>query len=153
MVPPMAAHFAKMCRPFAQNVVVYTNGSKETEDAMRPILKDYSDIFIDSRTIKRLVPGSGGGSPAIELDSGSTCELVEHGFFAHQPKATPNIDFASKLNLKLSATGREIEIAMPFHETNVRGCFAAGDISTMFRAVAGAVSAGAACSGGIVSQL
>ncbi|CAI6337021.1 unnamed protein product [Periconia digitata] len=153
MVPPMAAHFAKMSRPFARKVILYTNGSKEVAEALAPMVQEYSDITIDSRTIKRLVPGLNGAHPAIELDTGSTCELIEHGFFAHQPRATVNIDYARKLNLKLSETGTAVATSVPFHETNVRGCFAAGDISTMFRAVAGAVSAGAACSGGIVSQL
>jgi len=153
MVPPMAAHFAKMCRPFARKVTLYTNGSIGTAEALAELVKGYPDIDIDSRSIKRLIPGSNGSQPAIELENGDSCEVVTHGFFAHQPKASPNIDFARKLNLKLSDTGREIAVTMPFHETSVRGCFAAGDISTMFRAVAGAVAAGVACSGGIVSQL
>lgn len=100
-----------------------------------------------------MIPGSDGGQPAIELDNGDSSEVVNHGFFAHQPTASPNIEFARKLNLKLSETGRELAVTMPFHETSVSGCFAAGDIATAFRVVAGAVSAGVACSGGIVGQL
>lgn len=153
MVPPMAAHFAKMSRPFARKVIIYTNGSKIVAEALAPLIQGVPDIEVDSRSIKRLIPGLQGREPAIELDNGNSSETVSHSFFAHQPTPSPNIDFARKLNLKLSETGREIAVTLPFYETSVRGCFASGDIATPFRAVAGAVAAGVACSGGIVSQL
>lgn len=154
MVPPMAAHFAKMCRPFARKVILYTNGSLSIAEALLPLVQAYPDIEIDSRKIKKLIPGSKSGEhPAIELENGNHSEVITHGFFAHQPAASPNIDFARKLNLKLSETGRELAVTAPFYETNVSGCFAAGDIATAIRTVAGSVAGGVACSGGIVGQL
>ncbi|KAI9644110.1 hypothetical protein NHQ30_007463 [Ciborinia camelliae] len=146
MASPMSIHFAKLATQFAEQVTIYTNNSTALAESFKPALANNPNISIDNRSIKALITGGPVKGPSIVFDSD---EVAEHAFFAHQPKVSPNIDFAKGLGLTLSDSGTEIKTTAPFYETDVKGCFAVGDNSVMFRTVIMAMAAGTSAASGV----
>ncbi|KAF7905247.1 uncharacterized protein EAF01_005768 [Botrytis porri] len=80
---------------------------------------------IDTRKIQRLVD-NGGSSVIIHFSDGSE---KEEAFLVHNPKTTVQGSFIKQLGLDLSPAG-DFLAPPPFHQTSVRGVFAAGDCIT-----------------------
>jgi len=129
---PMFSHLALMTFTFdAPSVTIYSNGSPydtpEASAALKTVLA--RGCRLDRRSIKRLI--NNGAGPAngitIEFDDG---ENVTLGMLVHKP---PTINRAEDLirqlglNTMPAASGGEVMVDPLFGETNLRGCFAAGD--------------------------
>lgn len=146
----MSVHFAKLATQFAKQVTIYTNNSTALAESFMFPLANNPNISIDNRNIKALIPGAPGKDPSIVLDSD---EVIEHAFFAHQPKVSPNIGFARGLGLTFSDSGTEIKTTAPFYKTDVKGCFAVGDNSVTLRTVIMAMAAGTSAASGVSISL
>lgn len=130
----------------APSVTIYSNGSNydkpEASAAIKTALA--RGCRLDSRYIKRLI--NNGVGPAngisIEFDGGPNATL---GMLVHKP---PTINRAEDLirqlglNTMPATSGGEIIVDPLFGETNVRGCFAAGDTAQVIKQVTTAMAAG-----------
>lgn len=143
-----------------QPITIFTNGSIPTVDeptqiALAKLLATASDIQTDPRPITRLINnGPGAAGITLEFATGNSTTL---GMLFHRP-ATRSRGHALIAQLGLETkTGTpegEIVVADPmFLQTNVRGCFAAGDTHQMMKQVAVAAADGARAAGGVVMQL
>lgn len=75
-------------------------------------------------------------------------------FIADTPDIGVNVpkEWTGELSFQLTAQGN-LEVSLPFGETSCTGVFAAGDVSTVIKADAPTMTAGAMASGWIVRQL
>ena len=115
----------------------------------KPESKTRKKISVDSRPITKLVKGPKRAEVEINLVGGN--KKME-GFIAHKPMGKVNGPFVEQLGLETTEQG-DIKVNFPFNETSVSGVFAAGDCSTMMKAVAAAISMGGAAAAGLASQL
>ncbi|CAG8949333.1 hypothetical protein HYFRA_00004959 [Hymenoscyphus fraxineus] len=139
---PMAIHMAEGASSMSKKVVIYTNGNEELKSGIDTTFKSASkpstQFSVDSRTISRLVKEKSGADVTIEFADGSK---VTESFLVHSPNTHVRGPFVEQLELKLAPTG-DIDAAAPFHQTSVRGIFAAGDSMTPYKVINGAFSSG-----------
>jgi gliotoxin/aspirochlorine biosynthesis thioredoxin reductase len=143
-----ATNLATDAYKFADTVTIYTHGNAELAAELQASLA-ISDIKVDNREIRRLLPGSSGSDIVVEFASG---EQVTEGFMVHRPLAKQNTDLPCKLGLELGGMG-EIKVNPPFHSTNIPGLYAAGDCASPFRIIPQAVAMGAYAGAGIGREL
>ncbi|TQS32816.1 hypothetical protein Golomagni_06854 [Golovinomyces magnicellulatus] len=139
---PMAQGVAQMAKKLAGAVTVYTNG-EEFEYPGKS-----SKITVDKREIERFDLVDGGPKVRVTFKDGSS---VVEGFVASHPEVVPRSGFATQLGLEMTPMG-DVKVGM-FGETNVRGCFAAGDAATMMKSAVIAQQLGACAGVGIVKEL
>lgn len=146
--PEMVSHVAPMAKRFAKSVTVYSNGNESTLEGVRAKLHS-SKINYDNRTIKSFQLVDDGPAVKITFHDGSS--KVE-GFVASHPNVVQTTPFAEQLGLEMQPSG-DIKVDPPFHETSVKGCFAAGDAATMMRSVLQAMAMGGFAALGAAAQL
>ena len=130
----MALHLAENAAQLTHSVTIYTNGSDELTQALTPFAK--SPFKVESRPIKRLIES--GNSITVELADGTSCT---EAFLVHNPLPSVKGPFVQQLGLEMTPMG-DIKADTPFHQTSVRGVFAAGDAITPYKVVPGAISSG-----------
>ncbi|OJJ70121.1 hypothetical protein ASPBRDRAFT_129665 [Aspergillus brasiliensis CBS 101740] len=147
---PMAMHQAENAAQLAEQVTIYTNGQEALETQLVATLSSKGDntVFkVDNREITGVtLNGDDLNAPVsvqVQLADGSQ---VEEAFLVHNPNTQVKSTFATQLGLDLApsfvpGTG-DIAAAAPFHQTSIRGVFAAGDCMTPYKVVAGAISSG-----------
>lgn len=152
--PQFALPISGMAGRLAGEVVIYTSGNEDRKEELEGLIKrSVLKTKVDSRTIGKVenLEGMDGERIRVWFEDGVKEELA---FIAHTPNVKVNVptDWLEGLGLKLAAQGN-LEVSLPFGETSCQGVFAAGDISSMVKAVAPAMAAGAMAGGGIVHQL
>lgn len=140
---PMVPFVIQMVKKLAGSVTVYTNGD-EFEYSGKS-----SKISMDKRKIARLTLVDNGPKVLVTFEDGSS---VEEGFVASHPDVEQRAGVvASQLGLEMTPMG-DINVGT-FGETNVPGCFAAGDAATMKKNAVNAQHMGASAGAGIVKEL
>ena len=76
----------------------------------------------------------------------------KEGFVVSHPSVEQRAPFAEQLGLEMTPTG-DIKVSMPFYETSLGGCVAAGDAATPMKAVLQATQMGVFAAAGLVAQL
>ncbi|KAL1979389.1 hypothetical protein VTN96DRAFT_6078 [Rasamsonia emersonii] len=144
---PLAIHFAENAAQLSSQVTIYTNGSQELGSQLEAALGAGEKKFkVDNRAISRLSLVETGEEPtAIKLEFADGTTTTET-FLVHNPLTQVKGPFASQLGVEFSpspipGTG-DIAANPPFHQTSVRGVFAAGDCITPYKVIAGAISSG-----------
>ncbi|TGO15298.1 hypothetical protein BTUL_0042g00690 [Botrytis tulipae] len=122
------------------HMIIAANAAQLSEE-LSPLVK--TPFKIDTRKIQRLVD-NGGSSVTIHFSDGSE---KEEAFLVHNPKTTVQGPFVEQLGLDLSPAG-DILAPPPFHQTSVRGVFAAGDCITPYKATPAAIASG--CNSAVV---
>ncbi|CCD49859.1 hypothetical protein BofuT4_P095670.1 [Botrytis cinerea T4] len=130
----------------SDEVTLYTHGDEALAEQLSPLAK--APFKIDTRKIQRLVD-NGGSSITIQFTHGS---VKEEAFFVHNPKTTVQGPFIEQLGLDVSPTG-DILAPPPFHQTSVRGVFAAGDCITPYKATPAAIASGCNSAVALTAQL
>lgn len=126
------------------DVTIYSNGPVSSDSAVQQALKIAlaRGAKVDSRKVTKLVNNGPGPEKGItvEFEDGASVKL---GMLLHRP-ATRNRGqhLIDQLELKMKEGTGEIWVDPVFAETSVKGCFAAGDTSDMFKQVALAMGSG-----------
>ena len=109
------------------------------------------DIKVDPKPIRSLVKGPSGAEVAINFKDGG---YVVEKFLIHNPQTRLWLPFVEPLNLErtVQITGETLRVDK-YNETNVRGCFAAGDIVSGSESALDAVASGAYAAKIITSAL
>jgi gliotoxin/aspirochlorine biosynthesis thioredoxin reductase len=130
----MALHLAENAAQLTGSANIYTNGSDEvTKDLISRVYKPFN---IESRKIRRLSESDTG--ILVEFTDGSS---QMEAFIVHNPTSSVQGPFVQQLGIELTQTG-DIKADAPFHQTSVRGVFAAGDAITPYKVIPGAISSG-----------
>ena len=107
-------------------------------------------LQVDSRRIAKLTkPDEPDGRVNVYFTDG---ERAEQDFLTHLPETRAAGPFAEQLGLEMTATG-DYRTKPPFGETNIKGVFATGDASTMFKVAPIAIGNAALCASGVVCRL
>lgn len=130
----------------SDEVTLYTHGDEEIAAKLSPLAK--SPFKIDTRKIERFIDNN-GSSVTIEFADGS---FKEETFLVHNPQNKVQGPFIKQLGLDVSPTG-DILAPPPFHQTSVRGVFAAGDCITPFKATPAAIASGCNSAVALTAQL
>jgi thioredoxin reductase len=143
-----------MAGRLAEEVVILTNGDEGMKEALEVAIKgSVLKTTVDSRRVSKVenLKEEDGVRIRMWFEDGSKEDL---GFLAHTPNVEANVPKAwiEELGLKMTAQGN-LEVSQPFGETSCPGIFAAGDVSSMIKAVAPAMSAGTMAGAGVVHQL
>ncbi|KAJ5572927.1 hypothetical protein N7450_009911 [Penicillium hetheringtonii] len=141
--PEMLSHVSMMAKRLSKHVNIYTDGNTELITAARSHIHS-SKIAYDDRKITR------SHHPWWSIFEDGTSR--EEGFVASHPQVEQRGPFAEQLGLEMTSAG-DIKTTMPFNETSLAGCVAAGDAATMMRTVVQAVQMGVFAGSGLVAQL
>ena len=134
----MAIHLSENAAQLTPTVTIYTNGSQELGQQIRSACSKGNEYAIDTRPIKRISKGSTGAEVTLLFADGT--EKTE-AFLVHNPITQTKGPFAEQLSLEMSPMG-DVKAEPPFHQTSVRGVFAAGDCVTPYKVTPGAISSG-----------
>ena len=134
----MAVHLSENAAQLTSSVTIYTNGAEELGQQIIAASGDGKKPNIDTRSIKRIKKGPKGAEVVLEFEDGNKKTEV---FLVHNPITHTKGPFAEQLGLELSPMG-DIKADAPFHQTSVRGVFAAGDCVTPYKVTPGAISSG-----------
>lgn len=154
-LPAFAVHFASNAAQFSDSVTIYTNGSEELSVQLNSILASGVQKFkTDSRKISRLNLIETNGNPTgIKLDFSDGSSATE-SFLVNNPFTQIKGPFATQLGVEIAPTPvpgiGDIVANPPFYQTSVRGVFAAGDSTTPYKAVSGAIASG--CSAAVAAS-
>lgn len=157
MLVMVAVHAAANAAQLARSVTLYANGDKALATGLKAAAKKQTGWTVESRKIRRLVAaaaGEGGGEGrdecvAVEFEDGSS---RKEKFLVNQPLTVPGGPFVGQLGLATSPLG-DILAEPPFHQTSVRGVFAAGDCMTPNKVVPTAIASGSNAAVGASTQL
>lgn len=149
--------------------VIYTSGSpKEQVDPIKAdkvisALLESGKVELDERKIKRIrllgIASDDAKSHQhanLELEFADGSPSAQLAFLAHpthQVLSPGSAAIANDLGLELSPSGNEIKAVSPMQDTSVRGVFVAGDVSTMMKAAAMAISQGTAAGAMVAREL
>lgn len=145
-----AMHLAKQATQFSPAVTIYTNGNEK----LGVELQDQAavrGVRIENGAITSISPRSkaADGKMTLQFTDGRQDTVV---FLVHKPTTIINGPFAEQLGLELTPPG-DLKLGQPFPETNVKGCFAAGDCSTGMKSVPMAISSGMVAAAGLSMQV
>lgn len=101
-------------------------------------------MTVNASKIERLVKRPERSQIVLQLED-STSRL--EASLAQKPKTRLRGSLAQRLGLELTPLGGTIKVSPPFHQTGVRGVFAAGDCASSMQTVAAALHSGM-CTGG-----
>jgi gliotoxin/aspirochlorine biosynthesis thioredoxin reductase len=135
---------------FARKVFVYTNGNSSLAEELRGVLMASSvNSEVDDRVIEQLAKGPERTQIVIKLKDG-----VEHirDFMVHQPSTRPPLWIVEQLQLECDMMGN-IKTNGFFHNTNVKGVYAAGDCASPFKIIPNALNMGANAGAGLAREL
>ena len=151
----MLAHMSGAANP---NVTVFTNGPLSNDPELQEAVKaaELAGCVFESRKIAKLqrVSGAQIGVDVCFEDN----EKVRLGFLFDKPPTVP-------VGQEMLVDGLGVEIGTdpfgsfvkrvgePFGETNVKGCFVAGDLGTSMKQVTTAMLQGSFATGGLSMQL
>jgi gliotoxin/aspirochlorine biosynthesis thioredoxin reductase len=148
--PFFAMHLAKQATQFSPKVTIYTNGNENL------------GFELQHQAVARNVSIENGAITSISLrskgpDGQMTLQFADGrqdtvSFLAHKPTTVVSGPFVEQLGLELTPPG-DLKLGQPFPETNVKGCFAAGDCATGMKSVPMAVSGGMVAAAGLSMQL
>ena len=138
------------------SVTIYSNGPlKPKDNATAEALEiAKANVKVDERRIKRLVHLADEQGIDVVFEDGDVDRI---GFLQHTPRTevvAPNL--ARDLGVEILPDGRGGTILKrnePFGETNVKGCFAAGDASVVMKQFTIAMTQGLTAGPGIAIQL
>ncbi len=165
---PSYSHFVLMALKFNPNVTIFTNGplnsssSSSAAAANNPAVQNAlnmalaSHAKLDERKIKRLVNNGHGPENGITIEfeeeeeagekkkeDATTTSTVKLGMLLHRPKTkNKSQHLIDQLGIKTKEGSGEIVVDQLFGETNVKGCFAAGDTSELLKQVAISMGSG-----------
>ncbi len=125
-----------------KRLVIYTNGAVPDEEMRRELESARArGCGIDTRRIQRLAKAADGVSIQLHFDDKSS-EIM--GFLIHHPPTVNRAqDLFDQMGLEIAVgQGGHVTSKPPFGETNVRGCFVAGDTSTQLKIVSVAAASG-----------
>ncbi|RYY96447.1 MAG: NAD(P)/FAD-dependent oxidoreductase [Chitinophagaceae bacterium] len=131
----LAFEFARLIRHWSADLTLFANGPATLSDAQRERLQQRG-VRIDERELAAIRHRSG------ELEALVFADGAEHALRAlfARPAFRQHSDLPARLGCALTEAGH---VAVDeFGRTGVPGIFAAGDCTTMFRAVSVAVAAG-----------
>ena len=137
-IAPLALHLAENAAQLTTSVTIYTNGAEQLEAALSASKGPNPAFKVDGRPIVRLVKESNAADVTLEFQDGSK---KTESFLVHNPMTRVKGPFAEQLGLEVTPGG-DIVANPPFHQTSVRGVFAAGDSITPYKVVPGAISSG-----------
>ncbi|KAI1214201.1 FAD/NAD(P)-binding domain-containing protein [Annulohypoxylon truncatum] len=137
LVPALVMHMAENAAQLSDSVTLYTHGNDELTNQLVTMTKD-SKFQVESRRIKCLLSNTEADSVTVEFDDGSS--KVER-FLVHNPQTSVQGPFVDQLGIALTQMG-DVQADAPFHQSSVRGVFAAGDCITPYKVTAGAISSG-----------
>lgn len=150
--PEMLSHVSMMAKRLSKHVNIYTDGNAELIAAVKPHIHS-SNIAYDDRKIVKFehCDNSDKKPPSlmVHFEDGTS---RKEGFMASNPRVEQHGPFAEQLGLEMTPTG-EIKTSIPFNETSLAGCFAAGDAATIMTTVVQAVQMGMFAGSALVAQL
>lgn len=155
MMVMVAVHAAANAAQLAGRVTLYANGDKALAAGLKTAARKQAGWTVEPRKIRRLAAaatGEEGGesdSVAVEFEDGSS---RREKFLVNQPLTVPGGPFVGQLGLATSPLG-DIQADPPFHQTTVRGVFAAGDCMTPNKVVPTAIASGSNAAVGASTQL
>ena len=139
------------------NVTIFTNGPFSQDPATKEAMSAArsAGCVFDERTILRLNRAANGNEGLdVHFKDGGSKRL---GFLIDKPPTNPvgQEMLVDGLGVEIvpSMFGTCLKRNEPFGETNVKGCFVAGDAGTPLTQVTFALAHGVAVAGGISSQL
>ncbi|KAI0812888.1 FAD/NAD(P)-binding domain-containing protein [Xylaria sp. FL0064] len=140
LLPALAMQMADNAAQLSENVTIYTSAVAQSAK---------TKFMVEARKIKRLA--------AVDANS-VTVEFVDGGqkeekFLASHPLTTVQGPFVAQLGITLTPMGDIQADASAFHQTNVRGVFAAGDCITPYKVIPGAISSGCNAAVAVSTQL
>ncbi|KAK5994351.1 Thioredoxin reductase gliT [Cladobotryum mycophilum] len=147
LMPAFVIHMAENAAQLSDEVTIYTNGNAELTTQLGTL---GNTIFkVESREILRLVDNPQASSVTVEFTDGSK---KEEKFLVHNPLTTVKGPFVGQLGLATTPMG-DIQADAPFHQTSIRGVFAAGDCITPYKVIPGAISSGCNAAVAVSAQL
>lgn len=155
MMVMVAVHAAANVAQLAGRVTLYANGDKALAAGLKTAARKQAGWTVEPRKIRRLAAAATGeegaesDSVAVEFEDGSS---RREKFLVNQPLTVPGGPFVGQLGLSTSPLG-DIQADPPFHQTNVRGVFAAGDCMTPNKVVPTAIASGSNAAVGASTQL
>ena len=148
----MLSHVSLMAKRLSKHVNIYTNGNPDLLASTQALIHS-SKITYDDRKITKFEHRGGSDSkpPFVEVyfEDGTS---RKEGFLVSHPRVEQRAPFAEQLGLEMTPTG-DIKISMPYHETSLNGCVAAGDAATPMKVVIQATQMGGFAASGLVAQL
>ncbi|KAG8157602.1 hypothetical protein KVR01_012644 [Diaporthe batatas] len=161
----VAVHAAANAAQLAEGVTLYAHGDKALASGLKAAARRQARWTVEARRIRRLVGVGGGGGEGEEEEEVKGGEEVKsvrvefedgtsrmENFLVNQPLTVPGGPFVGQLGLATSALG-DIVAEAPFHQTSVRGVFAAGDCMTPNKVVPTAIASGSNAAVGASTQL
>lgn len=132
----------------SDKVTLYTHGDDTLTAALSAAVSSKKEWAVESRAIKRLVKAD-EDTVTVEFQDGNS---KKEKFLVSQPLTVPSGQFVQQLGLATTLMG-DIQAEAPYHQTNVRGVFAAGDCITPYKVIPGAISSGCNAAMGASTQL
>lgn len=130
----MAFEFSRMIRHWTKQLTLFTNGPAALKDEQMAQLKAWN-VPVQEQPITNIIQEK-GYLQTIQLQDGSAHPLTA----LYTRPATPQQDIVQSLGCTLNESG--YVVIDDFQQTTVPGVYAAGDNTTMLRAVSVAVGAG-----------
>lgn len=93
---------------------------------------------VDTRPVQSFTRFDAESSVNVEFDDGTK---ASYGFIAHKPRSAITGPFSEQLDLEITSEGR-ILVEGDYHETSVRGVFAAGSCASVIDSEAVELSTG-----------
>ncbi|KAI1323257.1 hypothetical protein F5Y16DRAFT_412782 [Xylariaceae sp. FL0255] len=150
VIPAFVMQMAQNAAQLSESVTVYTSGNEDLASYISATTQNLNSKFrIESRQISR-VAAAGTGTLVVELVNG---EKKEEKFLAYHTATTVQGPFVAQLGIALTPTGDIQADASAFHQTSVRGVFAAGDCITPYKVIPGATSSGCNATVAVSTQL
>lgn len=143
-------NLAKQASKFSTKVTIYANGNEKLGLELQAQAAARK-VCVEHGAITSISPRSKGpdGMMTLHFADGRQDTV---GFLAHKPTTVVSGPFVEQLGLELTPPG-DLKLGQPFPETNVKGCFAAGDCATGMKSVPMAVSGGMVAAAGLSMQL
>lgn len=114
------------------------------------MISSNEDWTVEARLIKRLTKAEHDVQAVkVEFEDGTE---KEEKFLVSRPLTVPGGQFVQQLGLATTPMG-DIQAGAPFHQTSVRGIFAAGDCITPYKVIPGAMSSGCNAAVGASTQI
>lgn len=147
---PFALHVSRNAAQLTKKVTLYTNGNKENAEILRAAVGPIAPMTVDDRKITKFTLGKNNIGCTLTFEDGTT---EYEAFVAHKPKhAIKSRELIDQLGLEVTPQG-DIKVSPPFGETNVPGCFAAGDNSSFLKTTPNAINVGSNASAGVASHV
>ncbi|QPC59320.1 hypothetical protein HYE67_001551 [Fusarium culmorum] len=139
---------AHLVRQYTPDITLLVNGLRHVEQHPHVIATANRCFKINSKAVKHLLK-AGPESIIVEFADGTK---AMYGFIAHKTRSDIKGSFTRELDLEMTAQGR-ILVEGDFHETSIRGVFAAGSCASIINDEAREINSGMAASMGVNLQI